>query len=257
MSDVEKGNMEVGVRAIFLYPMNALVNDQIDRVRKILTQCPEITYGFFTGETKESVPKNYREKYGAENNTFIPENELVSREEIRKNPHSVILLDEIEKAHPSVLNLFLQILDEGKITDSRGNTVHFNHHVIIMTSNIGCHQDSVGFTQEVSKEDSKLKEFLSLELLNRIQKVVYFKKLDSNDIKQIIKIKLDYIKKKFKERNIKVHISDSIIDDMVVLTRYQEFGARKIDQVLEDKVDDTIIDSILEGKTNIYVNNHS
>lgn len=86
MSDVEKGNMEVGVRAIFLYPMNALVNDQIDRVRKILTQCPEITYGFFTGETKESVPKNYREKYGAENDTFIPENELVSREEIRKNP---------------------------------------------------------------------------------------------------------------------------------------------------------------------------
>ena len=86
MSDVEKGNMEVGVRAIFLYPMNALVNDQIDRVRKILIQCPEITYGFFTGETKESVPKNYREKYGAENDTFIPENELVSREEIRKNP---------------------------------------------------------------------------------------------------------------------------------------------------------------------------
>lgn len=86
MSDVEKGNTEVGVRAIFLYPMNALVNDQIDRVRKILTQCPEITYGFFTGETKENVPKNYREKYGEENDTFIPENELVSREEIRNNP---------------------------------------------------------------------------------------------------------------------------------------------------------------------------
>lgn len=86
MSDVENGNREVGVRAIFLYPMNALVNDQIDRVRKILTQCPEITYGFFTGETKESIQKDYREKYGAENDTFIPENELVSREEIRKNP---------------------------------------------------------------------------------------------------------------------------------------------------------------------------
>lgn len=86
MSEVENGNREVGVRAIFLYPMNALVNDQIDRVRKILTQCPEITYGFFTGETKESVPKDYREKYGADNDTFIPENELVSRKEIRKNP---------------------------------------------------------------------------------------------------------------------------------------------------------------------------
>lgn len=86
MSDLEKGNCEIGVRAIFLYPMNALVNDQIDRVRKILTECPDITYGFFTGETKEHVPKNYRKKYGEENNVFIPDNELVSREEIRKSP---------------------------------------------------------------------------------------------------------------------------------------------------------------------------
>lgn len=86
MKDVENGNNEVGVRAIFLYPMNALVNDQIDRVRKILTNCPDITYGFFTGETKESVAQNYRQKYGEENNTIIPENELVSRKEIRENP---------------------------------------------------------------------------------------------------------------------------------------------------------------------------
>lgn len=86
MGDLEKGNREVGIRVIFLYPMNALVNDQIDRVRKILTQCPDITYGFFTGDTKESVSKRYREKYSEENDTFIPDNELVSREEIRENP---------------------------------------------------------------------------------------------------------------------------------------------------------------------------
>lgn len=86
MSDVEKGNHEVGIRAVFLYPMNALVNDQIDRVRKILGICPDITYGFFTGETKEKVSRNYREKYGEEYDTFIPKNELVSREEIRNNP---------------------------------------------------------------------------------------------------------------------------------------------------------------------------
>lgn len=86
MRDVENGNKEVGVRAIFLYPMNALVNDQIDRVRSILSACPDITYGFFTGETKETQPRNYREKYGAENNTIIPLNELVSRQEIRENP---------------------------------------------------------------------------------------------------------------------------------------------------------------------------
>lgn len=86
MSEVENGNRDVGIRAIFLYPMNALVNDQIERVRKILTKCTDITYGFFTGDTEEKVSNNYREKYGKENDTFIPMNELVSRKEIRENP---------------------------------------------------------------------------------------------------------------------------------------------------------------------------
>lgn len=86
LADVENGNTDVGIRAIFLYPMNALVNDQIERVRQLLSKCPDITYGFFTGETKETQPAGYRKKYGEENNTFIPDNELVSREEIRKNP---------------------------------------------------------------------------------------------------------------------------------------------------------------------------
>lgn len=84
--DVEKGNNEVGIRAIFLYPMNALVNDQIDRIRKILKNCPEITFGFFTGETPESPSANYRIKLGLENDMEIPNNELVSRAEIRENP---------------------------------------------------------------------------------------------------------------------------------------------------------------------------
>lgn len=84
--DVEKGNKEVGVRAIFLYPMNALVNDQIDRIRKILMHCPEITFGFFTGDTPEKANSNTRKKLGEENDVVIPDNELVSREEIRENP---------------------------------------------------------------------------------------------------------------------------------------------------------------------------
>ena len=86
MYEYENGDRDSGIRAIFLYPMNALVNDQIDRVRRILSNCPEITYGFFTGETKETVSKNFREKYGEENGVHIPKNELVSREEIRNNP---------------------------------------------------------------------------------------------------------------------------------------------------------------------------
>lgn len=84
--DVEKGNRDVGIRAIFLYPMNALVNDQIDRIRKILYDCPDITFGFFTGETPEKASANDRKKLGEENGIIIQPNELVSREEIRENP---------------------------------------------------------------------------------------------------------------------------------------------------------------------------
>lgn len=86
LKEVEAGNKEVGIRAIFLYPMNALVNDQIDRVRSILSQCPDITYGFFTGETPETVNAKYRQKYGEENGAVIPDNEYLSRKEIRENP---------------------------------------------------------------------------------------------------------------------------------------------------------------------------
>lgn len=84
--DIEKGNNEVGIRAIFLYPMNALVNDQIERIRKILKNCPEITFGFFTGETQENISENFRMKLSEESSILIPKNELLSRTEIRKNP---------------------------------------------------------------------------------------------------------------------------------------------------------------------------
>ena len=85
-TEIENGNKEDGIRAIFLYPMNALVNDQMDRVREILKNCPEIKFGYFTGDTKETVSADYRYKYEQENNVYIPSNELVSREEIRKTP---------------------------------------------------------------------------------------------------------------------------------------------------------------------------
>ena len=86
LHEVELGNRDIGIRAIFLYPMNALVNDQIDRVRKMLENCPDITFGFFTGDTPETISKNFRDKYREENGVSLPLNELVSREEIRANP---------------------------------------------------------------------------------------------------------------------------------------------------------------------------
>ena len=86
LKDIENGNHEEGIRAIFLYPMNALVNDQIERVRKILINCPDITFAFFTGDTKESVAQDFRKQHQMETGEVIPQNELVSREEIRRNP---------------------------------------------------------------------------------------------------------------------------------------------------------------------------
>jgi len=175
-------------------------------------------------------------------------------EEVRNNPHSLILFDEIEKAHPSVLNLFLQILDEGKITDNKGNIIYFNNSIIIMTSNIGFGKEEIGFTEIISKNDSKLKEFLSVELLNRIKKIIYFNKLSYKDIYSIIKKKITCVKKKYANRGIKIHVNDKMINKMIDKSRYQEFGARKIDNVLEDTIDNYVIDNILEGKKEIYIN---
>ena len=175
-------------------------------------------------------------------------------EEIRNNPHSLILFDEIEKAHPSILNLFLQILDEGKITDNKGHVVNFKNNIIIMTSNIGFNKNDVGFTEYTTKNDSKLKEFIPLELLNRLKKVIYFNKMEYNDIYSIIKRKIGCVKEKFANKNIKIHISNSVIDKLVKLTRYEEFGARKIDQVIEDEIDNYVIDNILEGNKEIIIN---
>ena len=175
-------------------------------------------------------------------------------EEIRNNPHSLILFDEIEKAHPTILNLFLQILDEGIITDNKGNTINLKNNIIIMTSNIGFNKCDVGFTESVSKNDSKLKDFIPIELLNRLKRVVYFNKMKYDDIYSIIKVKLSSVKKKFMDKNIKLHISNNIIDKLVILSRYEEFGARKIDSIIEEEIDNIVIDNILIGNKEIYIN---
>lgn len=176
-------------------------------------------------------------------------------EEIRSNPNSLILFDEIEKAHPIILNLFLQILDNGKIMDNKGHLINFKNNIIIMTSNIGFNKSEVGFTENVSKNDSKLKEFIPIELLNRLKNVVYFNKMNYSNIYCIIKRKIHCVKEKFSNRDIRIHISNSVVDKLVKLTRYEEFGARKIDQVIENEIDSYVIDNILIGNKEITINN--
>lgn len=175
-------------------------------------------------------------------------------EEIKNKPYSIILVDEIEKAHPSVINLFLQILDEGKIKDSSGNTIRLDHNIIIMTSNIGFNKKTIGFNSDVEEiVNTKLKEFLSPEIMNRIDEVIIFNKLSRKNINEIVTRKVKLVKEKFKSKNINVHISNKVIDEIIEESKYEEYGARKIDKIITSKLDDLIIDELLLGNDNLNI----
>ena len=175
-------------------------------------------------------------------------------EDVRNNPFSVILLDEIEKASPEVLNLFLQILDEGYIKDSTGKKICFQHATIIMTSNIGFGKEEIGFCKDSSSVNSKLKEFLSVEFLNRIDEVMIFEQLTDEVIRKILDKKIKEVKDKFLEKGITLKIGKKVIEEIIELSNYREYGARKLDKILESKVDSIVIDEILDGKNNVMIN---
>jgi len=174
-------------------------------------------------------------------------------EQVRLHPYSVILLDEIEKASPKVMNLFLQALDEGFMKDASGREVRFDHTTIIMTSNIGFGRESIGFCKDEGSVVSKLKEFLSVEFINRIDEVIVFHRLELDDITKIVSKKLDKVKEHFKERSIKLSISKKVLHDVIELSNYLEFGARKIDKILEEKVDRLVIDQIILGNDKVSI----
>lgn len=173
-------------------------------------------------------------------------------ESIRNNPFSVLILDEIEKAHPSIISLFFQILDDGVIKDSKGNIVNFKNVVIIMTSNIGYNDINVGFNKNIDNT-SKLKEEFSIPFINRIDNIINFNYLNEDVIKQIIEEKIKKIKTKY--NNINIKINDTIIEEIIKLSNYKEFGARKIDKILSDKIENMIIDEIINNKKRIIINN--
>ena len=164
--------------------------------------------------------------------------------EIKNHPHTVLILDEIEKAHPSVINLFLQILDNNKIKDSIGKTIRFDNVIVLMTSNIGFDENRVGFIEESDNYIlNKLKENFSLSFINRISNIIVFNKLDENSIEEIIKNKLNLIKEKY---NIK--INKKIIKEIKEISNYKEYGARKIDKIIKDKIENIIIDKMISGE---------
>lgn len=174
-------------------------------------------------------------------------------EEIKNKPFSIILVDEIEKAHPAVVNLFLQILDEGRIRDSSGNIIRMDNTIIIMTSNIGFSKKKIGFIEDQGQIISKLNEFLSPEIINRIDEVVIFNKLKKEDVKAIVIKKLSKLVGEFKLKNTDIHINKKVIDEIVSKCNYEEFGGRKIDSVINHQLENQIITELLQNKRKINI----
>lgn len=174
-------------------------------------------------------------------------------EEIRNKPYSVLILDEIEKAHTNIINLFLQVLDEGKIKNSKGKIVRFDNVVIIMTSNVGFHEINVGFNNKNTKI-SRLNDSFSIPFMNRVDKVICFNSLNEEDILKIIKMNLKKFKEKYSDK-IKVKVSREVENEILNLSNYDEYGARKINKIIKDKIETIVIDKIIDGKNEVYIKN--
>jgi ATP-dependent Clp protease ATP-binding subunit ClpC len=181
-------------------------------------------------------------------------------EQVRRKPYSVILFDEIEKAHPDVFNALLQILDDGRLTDSQGRTVDFKNTVIIMTSNVGARmitekQASLGFTEDKEKETENIKEIVMGELkntfrpefLNRIDDIIVFNKLTQEEIKEIASMMLDNLKERLKALEIEVDFTDEAITEIANAGYDESYGARPLRRAITSKIEDELSERILDG----------
>lgn len=175
-------------------------------------------------------------------------------EEIRNKPYSVLILDEIEKAHPSIINLLFQILDESIIKDSKGNNIKFDNVTIIMTSNVGFNNNSIGFSENKKEQVlESLKENFSLPFINRIDNIILFNYLTCNDISKIINNKVKELEHKYKNRNIDIKVSKKVIDEIMDKCSYKEFGARKISKIIKNELENIIIEQVISGNNKINI----
>ncbi|CKJ01186.1 ATP-dependent Clp protease, ATP-binding subunit [Streptococcus pneumoniae] len=174
-------------------------------------------------------------------------------EKVRHNPYSLILLDEVEKAHPDVMHMFLQVLDDGRLTDGQGRTVSFKDAIIIMTSNAGTGKTeaSVGFgAAREGRTNSVLGElgnFFSPEFMNRFDGIIEFKALSKDNLLQIVELMLADINKRLSSNNIRLDVTDKVKEKLVDLGYDPKMGARPLRRTIQDYIEDTITDYYLEN----------
>jgi len=176
-------------------------------------------------------------------------------EAVRRKPYSVVLLDEIEKAHPEVFNTLLQVLDDGRLTDGQGRVVDFKNTVIIMTSNLGSHlwidaeANSPSKMESIEKEIiASLKKYLRPEFINRIDEIITFKPLSAEAIESIIRIQLDRVIEKIETKEITLEVSDPAVEAIAKIGFDPDFGARPIKRVIQRKVVNELSKKLLSGE---------
>ena len=176
-------------------------------------------------------------------------------EAVRRKPYSVILFDEIEKAHPDVFNILLQVLDDGRLTDSQGRTVDFKNTIIIMTSNIGSeflidglNKDGTIKEENQKKVDEVLRRSFKPEFLNRIDDIVMFTPLTSDQVYKIIDLQIDNIRKRLADRDIKLEITPEAKEYILANSYDVEYGARPVKRYLQRNVETKLGKLIIEGK---------
>ncbi|ADY73899.1 ATPase AAA-2 domain protein [Desulfurobacterium thermolithotrophum DSM 11699] len=186
-------------------------------------------------------------------------------EAVRRKPYTVILLDEIEKAHPDVLNILLQIMEDGRLTDGLGRTVSFTNAILIMTSNLGAKhlissQKGMGFEVTDGKEEERsfermksfvldeVKRYFKPEFVNRLDEIIVFHPLTKEDVKEIVRRQVERLNEELKERNLKVHVTNRFIEYVVNREFKKEYGARTIRRALQSLIEDRLTDEILMGR---------
>jgi ATP-dependent Clp protease ATP-binding subunit ClpC len=186
-------------------------------------------------------------------------------EAVRRKPYSVILLDEVEKAHPDVLNVLLQIMEDGRLTDGLGRTVSFTNTIIIMTSNLGAKhlisaQRGMGFEITDGKEEERsfermkslvldeVKKFFKPEFINRLDGIVVFHPLTREDVKEIVRRQVEKLNKELADKNMKVYVTNKFVEYVVDREFKKEYGARTIRRALQTLIEDRLADEILMGR---------
>jgi ATP-dependent Clp protease ATP-binding subunit ClpB len=181
-------------------------------------------------------------------------------EAVRRKPYSVVLLDEIEKAHPDVFNILLQVLDDGRLTDNKGRVANFKNAIIIMTTNIGSHIIQENFEKlndenyfevvEHTKDEvvALLKKSVRPEFVNRIDEIIMFRPLTRNDIRKIVNIQVNLIMKRLEEAGVKIEITDNARDRLAKLGFDPQFGARPLKRVFQREILNELSKQILAGK---------